>query len=1192
MVYIKEVQMKGFKLFGPKKTTLKFGTGLTVIAGPNGCGKTTIFDALCFVLGSISPKSLRARELSGLIYRGKEGSSPYAEVTVIFQTDGEENSEISITRRIGPDGKSVYRINGKRTTRNNVLDLLNDLNLTAESHNMIEQGEIKKFLEKNPVERRALIEEIAGVAEYEEKKEKALEELREAEEKINQHNILLSEIKKEVDKLKIERDHAIYHQELQEKLRVAKVSLLKCRIDKRKQKVDDYSKTISKLEDKREKTCEEILKYQEQFRNLKQREEEIEKQIDQYITREEKELQEKVSEKRNQLGRIEERIKELDLKLGEYKGKEEKLFKELGNTNSEISHLEKDIKRLDEEIEQGKKELRSAEMMRNKLIETLRKKDRDVANLQEKLGEIDKQINEKSLLIRKLELELASKTKNRENLYTQLKLEEEKKKQKDESVSRLLEEIRIYEEEIDEKKKLIRNLEKKSFDETKKTEMLAREIAKKNRERTNIKEKIMELRADLRSAQRRQLETGSKAVQSILKAKNQSKIAGVIGTISQLGVADQRYAVALEVAAGTRLQNIVVEDEDVACTCIEYLKKHGLGRATFLPLNKIRFGLDGPVRPPLPKGAIAYAIDLVKFDERYRPAFEYVFGNTVVVKNLETAKRIGIGSFRMVTLDGDLVARSGAMTGGSHTKKVVGAFLNVENIEKQLSEVEEELKTVEDAYTALVDEHEEAKRRVEAIKEEIKLVETEVQRLSLRADEMRKRVAERKKEVSEHEQTISRIVEEIRKLDDDIRTLNERKRCIEQEKDELSALYRDIAGKLEEKKIGDQRAEIDRIDIAIDQGRNKLQTLENRLNEKKVRLELLTQKRDTIKKELEELSGNIAATTHTLEELEEKKETLEKTIEKDVRELEKSFEKVDNLRKLRISTKNEIARAEQMIRELQETLSKIEEEKNRLSIERANVRTEINMLEEELLRYPSTPIPETIPGEKELENEITRLEKEIDRLGKTNLLAIEQYEEKKEYYEDILTKRNQVIREKEKILEYYEAIEKRKKDVFMETFNAIAKNFSEVYRSMSGGGDGRLLLENPENPFEGGLLIEAQPPKKVLRDIEVLSGGEKAFVALSLVFAIHDYKPAPFYMFDEADGDLDPENLEKALQHIKSRAATAQFIMISHNPKTLAAADRIYGVYLHRGTSKVISVDLSKTGELVPKKKEEAAMAT
>ncbi|MDI6798589.1 MAG: AAA family ATPase [Candidatus Aenigmarchaeota archaeon] len=817
---ITRLVLQGFKSFN-KKVAIPFLNGFNCICGPNGTGKSNLVDAICFVLGRTSAKSLRAERLHELIFHGGDGKKPadYASVNLYLDNSSKifqfEEQEICIARKVNRKGVSVYKIQGRTTTREKVLELLSAARIYPDGHNIVLQGDVTNIVEMNPVERRSIIDEISGIAEYNDKKEKAQKDLEAVDQKLKEAEIIITERYDIFKRLEDERNAALRYQSLQNQLQTLKASL----------------------------AHRKLKNFQDLSRILEER-----------ITKREEE--------------------------------NEKLQKEIENIEEELEKRERGIQELAEKL------IKASERI-----------------------EVEKEIS---------------------YLRTKILIDKDK--------------IDLNRREIERLDRLIQRLE--------------------DLERTKVEEV-------------------PRAVRTILGLN----LKGVFGTIGNLIKVPEKYQVAIEVAAGPHLNDVVVDSDETASYCIDYLKREKIGRATFLPLNKIKPKI---LKLTERKGVIDVASNLVKFDSKLSPAVEFVLGNTLIVEDLEIARAIGIGKVRMVTLDGDLIEKSGAMTGGFiRPKLAISAEDEVEEYLKLKKKLEEEIKS------------------------------------------LAKEIEECEKKLEQYSRS-----EEIKELVD-----------------------------------------LEKIKVDTERDLDKLR------NERK-----------------------------------------------------RAYER-------RLALQTEI---------------------NRDKIQKAKVDAELENVKIELLQYPEVKVIEK--GIKALEDGIQQTIKELSSLGPVNFKAIEQYEKFKTEFDEYKKKYEKILEEKKAVLEMIEKIEERRREVFYKCLQDLSEKFNDIFNKMTGG-TASLELEDPLN-LESGLLIQANPAGKMLLNIDAMSGGEKTLTALAFLFAVQKYKPAPFYILDEIDAALDKENSKKVAELIKLLAKEAQFIVITHNDTTIKFGDRVYGVTMSEGESKIVGLEM------------------
>ncbi|MBI2142051.1 AAA family ATPase, partial [Candidatus Woesearchaeota archaeon] len=655
------------------------------------------------------------------------------------------------------------------------------------------------------------------------------------------------------------------------------------------------------------------------------------------------------------------------------------------------------------------------------------------------------------------------------------------------------------------------------------------------------------------------------AVQKVLEQKE--RIKGIYGTVAELGKVQSRYALALEVAAGPRINSIVVQNEDVASDCIKFLKSGKLGVASFLPLTKLRS--DSEHGRELSKyskasGVHGFAVDLVSFDPKFRKVFSYVFGSTLVVDSIDVARRIGIGEARMVSLDGDLAELSGAMHGGFRAKRQL-AF-HAEELSKELGERDSAVRELEALIESLEKGRADNEEKISAIKKRKAEIEGEIIRseksLSLGTSDL---------DASESQK--SGISAQIKTVDAELSSLqaqlNEKNRLLADVKskkqklrDRISEL-RNPAVVAELNAFEQKRQQLIEETVQID---NDVKNSELQIND------LLMQEKGKIESILKQLDREE-------EQFSSEKSSLTEKISSDRKLLREAEEKsVSFQKKYRelFAEKSRLAEEMQKIEERiirkEEQINTTEVKLNNISLKNAEVAAEIAGLRRELEQFSDVRLLEEA-SEESLKGMIYRSERSIAEMGNVNLKALEVYDDVEKQYNSLLDKKGMLAREKEDVLNLMNEIEVKKKELFMNTFSAVNENFTSIFRDLSAKGDARLLIEDEAKLFESGVRIRVNLSGEKFLDIRGLSGGEKSMTALALIFAIQEYHPASFYILDEVDAALDKKNSEKLSQLIKKYSDKAQYIVISHNDNVLTSASTLYGISMdEHGISNVVSL--------------------
>ena len=1152
-MFIKKVVLKNFKSFG-KKTEIPFIDGFVVISGPNGSGKSNIIDSILFCLGlTPSTKQLRADRLTDLIHNGKNE----AEVTVVFQSG---NKSYEVTRKVKITDKgyySYYYLNGKSTNLSEIHKFLSQFGIYSDAYNVVMQGDVTRITEMSPLQRRKIIDDIAGISEFDEKKEKALEELDKVRENVEKLDAVISEVNNRLDSLEKDKNEALKYKTLVEErekyltfLKAHKLLTLLSNKDRVKREID-------RLEGEKDSAAKRLPEIIRQSNDIARKIEVIAEKIS------------KLGDER--ISEIQSEILELTSEIESTKRSEKFYHEEIEKLDNEIINEMKDISKLRDEIQIYEKEISELTLKKVNIHEIVDELSNKIENLKlelQKVGEEYKNLKDE-LIKKREELEKLKDEKNcllreRDKLIEVLRitsievenLELEHDKLKEELVE-LNKEKERYEKSFEEFERGLNAALAERNDIDRRLFSIRSQLADVEDELKNKEVELAKVRASLSTIQ-----SYSKPVELILEAKNKRALPGVFGTVAQLGEVNDEFTVAIEAAAGNALQYIVVETEDDAVRAINYLKMIGGGKATFIPLQRIRefnkLKLDTSLLNE--PGVIDYAVNLVECERKFEPVFRFILRDTLVVDKIETARRLMGKGIRIVTLDGDVVERSGLMTGGSVEKKR-GMLISKELFEKE-KRVSEELVKLQKKKNQLLYELNsiEARRRdlqevIEKLNSSINEFENNVNIINERINGVHERLAANRRKYDEKRKIVKENTETVKELNSKIGKIE---RTIAKIEEEINEIERKLKGS----KIPKLTEELDKIKEDYTRNKEILFSIEKRI-------ESVDFKRSQLLTLIKDKEDRVS-------ELKARKEELEQKIELGRKIIKERSERLKTLREEEEKIGKAVKNLRQERDELIKKLKDLEDEKNKLNFlissveEKIKVRIEkLQAIESEINSLGIVDVPKDIPPLSEVEQKLNEIENELSKFGDVNLKAIQEYEDVKRRRDDLLEKKFILEKERRDILEKIERYERRKKEVFFEVFNAINRNFAEIIRELTEG-DGQLYLDS-DDPFNSGLHIRVKLNNKPIQKLESMSGGEKSLVALALIFAIQMYKPAPFYAFDEVDMFLDGVNVSKLAKMIKKRAKDAQFIVVSLRKPMIENADAIIGITLGRDNSSTVT---------------------
>ena len=1182
MVYINQVEFENFKSFGGN-VTIPLEEGFTVVTGPNGSGKSNILDGILFCLGLASSRGMRAERLPDLINNSKvkEGKSSETSVSVKFNIENwqprdnvkdlelddkelyfDHNQKewvVSRKLRLMPGGSyaSTYTSDGRSCTLQQIQKLLRDIMVDPEGSNVVMQGDVTRIVSMSNKERRTLIDELAGVALFDSRIEQTHVKLNDVQERQERCEILQNELQTNKLKLEKECDKAKKYKKLKEDLfflkELEKVVLYKDQIERLKkieEKGDAFIKKSSDFDKEHQSIDKELFVMQDAMKIIAA--ELKDKGEDELI---------KVN---SEIGSLNTNLRELDrlsllnknegIKLKENKNNLEKSKKDIEIERNRciefddeaLSSLQQEIIKLTNTHKISREKLSRAADQSGEFSKQTIKINTEV----EKLNQIIEPLNLKK---RNLEEEIIENNIQRDEIENQIKFLNKEK----ENILDLDNKQTIN---IEDKKNKYNSVQLEIKELKIEIELLEKTKSRLSNERLQLEKDLsrFESRREALNESR-----GSYALRILLEAG----LEGIHGYVAQLGEVKENYRYALEIAAGNRLGQIVVENDYVASRAIEILKKKKAGRLTFLPLNRIKKNLNNfstqKYENISDSGFIDKAVNLIDFDSVYSDVFHYVFGETKVFNDLESAKKINLKS-RVVTLSGELLEVSGAITGGSKIKRDLAYKFGSNNDKDEISPIKQRLMIINDALI----------RSNSDLNEKNILLE----QLISKQRQINENLASTNKELDLHKHSINSVNEKIYKSTNRIKNLNEANQNLLNQLNIISSEHKPLQQKLDELSLSLKRHH----------EKNQKSSL-TRINQDfagvDLELQTLTNKRDALLQQKNE----IALSQERLENNHKLLLIQEKNLENSIRELAKSHKdwtlKRDTFKKELLNLENQKIILEKdlgILRrkrdELNSKISNRRQDKNEISLKLEYLKRDLETLEEEKRReniklneYKKN-LPNPLPSfgalkDEKLEyfqSEIISINAKLESLEPVNMLALDELEDLNERLNALIERLAVLANERSELLLRIETVSTMRQDAFMEAFSEVDKHFREIFAMLSDG-DGYLQLENTKLPLDGGLTLVAHPKGKNVRRLASMSGGEKSLTALSFLFALQKYKPSPFYALDEVDSFLDGVNVERLSKLIASQSSNAQFIVVSHRRPMISASTRTIGVAQARG---------------------------
>ncbi len=1191
MVHIDKLVCKGFKSFGRDNVTIRLNPGFTCIVGPNGSGKSNVVDAVLFVLGQLSAKTLRANVFSDLLYSPPKPDMPpkakSAHVELHFDNRDRklqvDTDRVVIERELDDTGKSTCRINGKVVTRGTVLEVLGAIGVDPNGYNLVLQGEVAQIVKVSPNDRRKLIEDIAGISAYDEQKERALKKLAESESNLGKVDMQLQERRRQLEKLEEERGDALRHQKLHDQIKSVRVDSLAWRTIKGKSRMETIHETLAERAEEAEKLSRELLEVEEGTRNADAEIEGIDKEIDTITGGDSARVSEQygivsaaVDHARGDLERV--RI-EYEKSLADRESIEveiQSIEDQVSGSGALTDEKIQELSRLDEEIVSCTNKMTAME-------DRIEKEQTETFEMTQRFQDLNNQMRALDEGVSEVRSAIKTDSKELGMLYEELRDSGELLAKTDDELSELRRVIPVKREKLQESEEKEEGSQKEVERIEGRLKTVDAEVAETAKIVKETREELIRVQARqdaLREAEEAFLKR-RRAIARVLELRNSGTIGGIFGTVAELGKIDPEYATAMEVAGGNRLSHIVVEDDEVATKCVNVLKIEKVGRASFIPLNRI--STKRSKKTPEGKGMIGLAIDLVEFDSKVRPAFEFVFSDTVVTEDFETAKTMGFKGWRSVSLEGDLVERSGLITGGHYYKGMTGLSLQVED---SSPEIERKLQGLEEILAGLVAQQEELRTEKNKIDLELQGLSKsnyrdrlELEGLEERLEEKENRTGLLKEKISNAQLTTGELevqIERLRERDDELTAHRETVRGQRDDANEalaksdtakLSQYLKDLKEVLEHHKKEREAltSEITSLKVAMDE------RLKPKLVELEQRLQTLNAVLPGLEDEVKLLQEQLTGKEEDFVKLKEERERIEEAV-KDKRVYQLELKEI--LRNSRL--RHEEIREEQTANE--KAVYRLQTEFSRLETDIVGLTAELSQLADsnEELAKRTQERELTYKEIDAFDDKIREFERELEALGPVNLKALTDYDLERERYEEIVDKKTALEEEHKEILAFMEEIEAEKTRKFLQVYNDIADNFAKVFAKLSPGGEATLMLENPEHPLMGGITVRSKPQGKELVTLDAMSGGEKTLTGLALIFAIQMYSPASFYVLDEIDAALDDVNAHNVANLISEMAMSSQFIVVSLRDTTVRKADLLIGVSNQDGISRIVSVDLEE----------------
>ena len=1181
-MYLKRLEMYGFKSFADK-TVLDFMPGITTVIGPNGSGKSNISDCIRWVLGEQSLKSLRGTKSEDIIFAGTQNrkSLGYAEASmVIDNSDGKlpiEYNEVVVTRRIYRSGETGYFINKTPCRLKDVLELFMDTGIGKDGYSIIGQGKIEEILSNKSEDRRHIFEEAAGIVKYRTRKADSEKKLEQTKLNLLRINDIISEIENNIEPLKNQSEKAKKFLNLREELKNVEVGLFLYNIENFKNQIDDILENIEILETNQ-------VRENENLNELQVKKEELKEQVDSLI--------EKIEETQN-LGF------EGNQKREQYNSEIGVLTERLSNNKEnyeryafEIEDLEKQNKELEKEQNQKLEKKNNLFTNKEKFEKELKEKEEELAKYSKTLSEKELEIESKKQIVQKNiddKYEIVGEVNTEKANYENLEKREKSLKNEIQETISELDSTRTNKEESSKsfyeleksKNSINNNLLKIKSEKDVSSQKLKDYDTKINTYQSEYR--IKESRYKFLVETEKEKEGYAKSVKSLIEAteKDSSLAKGVHGVLANLISVDKKYELAIEMTLGASIQNIVTDTEEEAKKLVNYLRDNNLGRASFLPISSVKGQKVSGINTSKVDGIIGIASDLIKTDKKYNEIILSLLGRTVIVEDINSAIKLARQNsykFKIVTLKGDVINPSGAISGGSvatKTASILGRGKEIKALEKELFEIKSKIEKLqaekekyENSISSLLEKFEEKQKEAQELeivyateKQKIDTIDLEIEKLDSKLSKLRIDLDNTKNEKEENILKQKELTEKVSKMDEENASLNI---VIE----EFTKLNKD-----NQKYIDDLNFDITNLKISVssfDESEMSINEIMDRITSEMDKNTLSIQNKKSAREKIivdnQELDLKIEATKQQIIDLE--KEILE------------SSDKVEKLKQERTNKNEKLNNVEKDIESQNEKIENLKNHTSKLDLKKSKIELELNQIINKMWEeYELTPNTvgdiEKIKNPTEVQKQVNSLRNEIRDLGSINVDAIKEYQELKERYDFMSEQRLDLEDSSSKLKKIISEMTETMKKQFAEQFKIINKNFGEVFTELFGGGKAELILADEENILECGIDIAVQPPGKKLQNMMLLSGGEKAFTAIALLFAILKMNPAPFCVLDEIEAALDDVNVYRFAEYLKKFSKDSQFLVITNRKGTMEAADTVYRITMEeKGISKLLSMKL------------------
>ena len=1179
---LKSLELQGFKSF-PDKTKIEFGKGLTAVVGPNGSGKSNLSDAMRWVMGEQSTKTLRGSKMEDVIFTGTQQrkSQGFAQVSLTIDNSDRslavDSDEVIITRRLNRNGDSEYKINHASVRLKDINELLMDTGLGRDGYALVGQGRIAEIIQSKSDQRREIFEEAAGISKFRYRKNEAVHKLEASEENLLRLQDILSELEQRVEPLKKQSEKAKAFLQLSQEKRQLEVALWNLNLDQTSQKLkeqedkilacqvehEDLQQSSQALEEKINQSYEEMQRCLSQAEDCRQEKEELEQQNSALLS------QEAVG--KNNLEHFDQETARLSQQLEDFKRNQQQ-------TGRLLQERQRQRESLEAALEETNAKLEAAQGQLAELAKQDQGADQQFAQLSKRINELLLLENEDKLTV----IQLTGQTEEDANSYQNNQIMLSQMKDNAQGTQRELKQAQELAQLLNQRMETLENQKAgyrfKLEGRQKKLEQEQAQEEELLRQAGQLRQKAKLLR-DLED----NLEGFAYSVKAVMKQSKNGRLEGIHGTVARLLQVPEEYALAIETALGGSMQHIVVENENAAKSAIRFLKQQNAGRATFLPLTSVKgrelTGYDLTDQ----EGYVDLASHLVKADAQYQGIVDSLLGRIVVAEDLDCAAAMGrqFGyRFKIVTLDGQVVNAGGSFSGGSKSRSAgllsrAGEITQLQQQAEALTQrsqqqsqdtkkLEQEVNTLKAQLGALESEQ-------ITVKEDRIRCEGEQKRLEALEAEYSRRVQEMEQEL---EGFLQRLQEKNQKIANLRRRQGETQRELEQAQQTLQSLRGQ--GDLLRKQREEVNASIQQLQLSqLAQQKDVdslLETMEQLMGQSRESEQLQQQ----LARQIQQLGQQRTQQQQQIQQCAKQRETNRLTQQKLEEQVQRILQQRTQLEQAATGLREEEKQYSRRREEVSRRLAQLEERRDTLQKEYDEVIRKL-WEEYELTRSQARQEAQQPDDPAKAKTRLAAVKGEIRSLGSVNLSAIEEYEEVSQRYEFMSRQLADVEQSRKELEDLIKQLTRKMEELFAQSFEEINQNFQKIFVDLFGGGHGELKLTDPEDLLGSGIEIIVQPPGKVIRHLSALSGGEQSFVAIAIYFAILKVRPAPFCILDEIEAALDDVNVARYAEYLRLMSDKTQFIAITHRRGTMEEADVLYGVTMQeKGVSKLLKLDVSE----------------